>query len=184
LVNTGAGSDGIVAFGINATDVSFDTGSEPDVIGVYQSTAVNLAVRTGSGDEGNGFYGVVVGTCTVTGLLQVDSGDGLDNVLLGSVIATSASILTGTGSDGLIVLFCDITTATFNTSDAPDVVGVYDSIFDDLTILLGSGVDDLWYGNLTTNTSASLQGELNGGKLHRLGTNQVQGETVLNLTVV
>lgn len=184
LVNTGSGSDGVVVFGVTADDVSFDTGSEDDVIGVYQIAATNLMVQTGSGNEGGGFYGVVVGSCTITGMLTVNTGDGLDNVLLGSVIAANANINAGAGSDGLIVLFCEMTTATFNTSTALDIVGVYDSIFDDLSVLLGDGADDLWYGNLTTNNSANLQGELQGGTLHRLGTNQVSGETIANLTVV
>lgn len=183
-VSTGAGSDGVVVFGVNATSASFNTSSEADVIGVYQIAAASLIVQTGGGNEGNGFYGVVVGDCTITGMLQVDSGDGLDNVLLGSVTAASANISTGTSSDGLIVLFCNIDTATFNTADSLDVVGVYDSTFIDLTILLGSGLDDLWYGNLTTASTASLQGEVDGGKLHRIGASQLQGETLSDLTVV
>jgi hypothetical protein len=183
-VITGAGSDGVVVFGAAVTTASFDTGTQADVIGIYQVTAANLSVQTGSGNEGGGFYGVVVGSCTITGTLLLNTGDGLDNVLLGSVAAANANIDTGASSDGLIVLFCQITTATLNTNSAPDVVGVYDSLFNVLVVLLGDGVDDLWYGNLTTNIAASLQGQTNGGTLHRVGTNQVHGETVLNLTVV
>jgi hypothetical protein len=183
-VSTSDGSDGVVAFGVAATNATFNTGDSPDVIGVYRVVAANLSVLTGGGNEGNGFFGVVVGDCQLSGTLLVDTGDGNDNLLLGSITAASATIVSGGGSDGVIVRFCTVTTAVFNTGDAPDVLGIYDSIFNDLTVLLGTGVDQLWFGNVRTLARAALRGEGGNGQWRRLGSNQLRGLLVSNLTSI
>jgi hypothetical protein len=182
-VNGGDDSDGITAFDIVATNVLFNTGNGNNVIGIYQITATNLTVNGGDGNEGGGFiFGIVVGSSNITGTLTVDSGDGLDNILIGSVTADTLVFVGGPNSDGLIILFSTFGTATIDTGESPDVVGIYDTIFDDLTVLLGDGFDQLWLGTVTATNTATLDGETDGGELYEPDPNTLNGLTISNLT--
>jgi hypothetical protein len=185
IVSTGDDGDGVTAFDVTATTVSFDTGAGADVIGVYRVQATDLDVLTGDGDDGGGFiFGLVVGSSTITGTLTVNSGAGLNNVLLGSVTAAITNLQTGAQSDGVIIMFSDLDDMTLDTSDEIDVVGIYDTVFNNLDVLLGSGLDDFWLGNVTTNGSANLDGQVDGANVHEPTANSFTGRTDTNLTAV
>ena len=183
-VDMGGDNDACTAFDLVAPLVEFDMGIDVvlNVLGVYRVQATTLTIDTGNGAEGSGqYFGIVVGSCTITGTLSINSGGGLDNILLGSVVAANVQIDSGAQSDGVILLYCDLDSVTIETGGDLDIVGCHDSVFDDLDVLLGDTFDELWLGNLTVNTTTQLDGEADGGELHESGTNSLGGLTS-NLT--
>jgi hypothetical protein len=117
-------------------------------------------------------------------MLGVNTGDGLDNVLLGSVNAATVYVVSGLGSDGLIMQYCNMIYTNINTGDSLDVIGIYDSNFQDLIVLLGTGVDQLYLGHINVYHLTDLRGEAGGGTLRRLGSNLLTGLTISNLKSV
>jgi hypothetical protein len=47
---------------------------------------------------------------------------------------------------------------------------------------LGDGVDQIWLGDVTTSTSADLNGETDGGTFHAPETNALTGMVKTSLT--
>lgn len=139
-------------------NVAIFTGNGRDVVNVTNGAATNLRVDTGAEDDGNGFFGIQVTNVVVSNQLVVDSGDGFDNALVENVTANQLTVQTRGGSDGLIVRNVDVVDALFDTFDFNDVVGLYDSIYDFLSVRLGDGNDQLYAGGLTVNVSANFNG--------------------------
>jgi hypothetical protein len=184
VIDTDIGSDGVLAFGVTADEARFYTGDNADIIGLYQIEVVELGLFTGAGNEGGGYFGAVIGDSSIYGTLTIDTGDGLDNLLLGSLNAANVNIATGLGSDGVIMQYCNMIDTTVNTGDSLDVVGIYDSNFQDLIVLLGTGVDQLSLGRINVYRLTSLRGEAGSGTLRRIGSNLLTGLTVSNLKTI
>lgn len=183
-INTGTGSDGVLAFGMAAASAVFDTGDDADIIGLYQLVMTNLTLRTGAGNEGGGFFGAVIGDSSIYGNLTIDTSDGLDNLLLGSVNAANVEIDTGLGADGVIMKYCNMIYTTIRTGDSLDVVGIYDSNFQDLLVHLGAGIDQLYVGNINTYHVTEFGGQAGGGTLRRIGSSFLTSLSVVNLKTV
>lgn len=183
-IDTGTGSDGVLAFGMAAASAVFDTGDDADIIGLYQLVMTNLTLRTGAGNEGGGFFGAVIGDSSIYGNLTIDTSDGLDNLLLGSVNAANVEIDTGLGADGVIMKYCNMIYTTIRTGDSLDVVGIYDSNFQDLLVHLGAGIDQLYVGNINTYHVTEFGGQVGGGTLRRIGSNFFTSLSVVNLKTV
>jgi hypothetical protein len=164
-----------------AANVAIHTGNGDDSITVDMANVGNLSLFSGEGNEGGGFYGVQLTNLNVTNDLTVDTAGGLDNVLLQAVAASTINVRTGNDSDGLIVQNATATDAVFDTDIEGDVVGLYDSAFDDLAISLAAGVDQLYLSNVTANVSATIDGGDDSDDLFDLGGLSLNGLTRVSI---
>jgi hypothetical protein len=179
FIITSTGADSVFLTGgamqgnpiFTARNVYVSTGARNDQVYIVGGAVANLDLATGQGDEGNGHFGVVISNFSATNNLFIDTGAGFDNVGLGAfypspldysgpITARNLRIVTGSGSDGLIVTNTTAVDAWFDTGVARDLAGVYDSTFDNLRVFLADGNDDLYAGGVTANILAELDGGL------------------------
>ncbi len=154
-----------------ARNVVILTNGGDDTVNVNRGIMSNLRVLTGSGNEGGGFFGVELVNLAIGGLLYTDTGSGLDNVYLQNIASDKLRLFTGTQSDGVIAENLIIRDAVFDMLDAGDVVGLYDSRFDLLTVRLGDANDSLTAGGLTVTTRAMFDGGLGFNTFNDAGGN-------------
>lgn len=143
--------------------VFINTGNGKDTVTVNQGVMVNLIIDTGAGDEGNGEFGVRLTNLAINTRLRLDTGVGIDNVLLDNISVSVLRVFTGANNDGIIAQNITSSDAIFDTGDSNDEVGLYNSLYTQLLVTLGDGNDSLFAGALTVTNTAKFVG---GGGLN------------------
>lgn len=139
-------------------DLILFTGDTRDDVLVSQGVMENLTVDTGAGEEGNGYFGVTLADLAINRVFQLDLGTGFDNAFLDNISADSVRVFGRAGSDGIIAQQITATDALFDSDTADDVIGLYDSTYSLLNVVLFDGNDQLYAGGLTVNTRARFNG--------------------------
>lgn len=164
-----------------AENVNLHTGDGDDLVTVENANVGSLVVYTGEGNEGDGFYGVQLLNINAQHDLLVDTAGGLDNVLLQAIIAGSLTANTGTGSGGLIVQNTTAVDAVFSTGSDGDAMGLYDSSFEELSAELAAGDDAMYLSNVSSSTSATIDGGDDTNSYFDLGGLSLTGLTRVSI---